>query len=111
MARASCAGRGDQACGPRLAARRDLNEIRAYTVERWGEAQWLRYCRGLVATFERIEADPMTGRGRDLFRPGMRSVTYERHIVFFAPHRRGRRRARGAAPPARATQARGIELL
>jgi toxin ParE1/3/4 len=66
-------------------ARRDLDEVRAYTVERWGEAQWLRYYRGLVATFERIEADPMTGRARDLFRPGMRSVTYERHVVFFAP--------------------------
>ncbi len=25
----------------------------------------------------------MIGRGRDLFRPGMRSVTYERHVVFF----------------------------
>ena len=65
-------------------ARQDLDEVRAYTVDRWGEAQWLSYYRGLVATFERIEADPMTGRPRDLFRAGMRSITYERHVVFFA---------------------------
>lgn len=66
-------------------ARRDLDEVRTYTVERWGEAQWLSYYRGLVATFERIEADSMMGRPRDLFRAGMRSITYERHVVFFAP--------------------------
>lgn len=37
----------------------------------------MRYYLGLVATFECIEADPMTGRARDLFRPGMRSVVYD----------------------------------
>lgn len=66
-------------------ARRDLDEIRRYTVEQWGQEQWLTYYRGLVAVFERIEADPMTGRNRDLFLEGMRSVSYQRHIVFFAP--------------------------
>ena len=30
--------------------------------------------RGLVAAFERIEAEPMTGRSRALFGPGMRSL-------------------------------------
>lgn len=71
----------------RLAAlvRRDLDEVCAHTTQRWGEAQWLSYYRGLVATLERIEADPMTGRARDLFRPGMRSVACERHVVFLTP--------------------------
>jgi len=66
-------------------ARQDLEDIRTYTLEQWGRAQWLDYYRGLVRTFERIEANPMSGRSRDLFRKGMRSVNYGRHIIFFSP--------------------------
>lgn len=66
-------------------ARQDIEDIRGYTVERWGRAQWFRYYRGLVAVFDRIEADPLTGQPRDVFVAGTRSVSYERHLVFFAP--------------------------
>lgn len=66
-------------------ARQDLEDIRAYTVKRWGRAQWLDYYRGLVDALEKIEANPMSGRSRDLFRKGMRSVNYGRHIIFFSP--------------------------
>jgi len=66
-------------------ARQDLEEIRTYTLERWGRAQWLDCYRGLVGALEKIEANPMSGRGRDLFRKGMRSVNYGRHIIFFSP--------------------------
>lgn len=66
-------------------ARQDLEDIRTYTVQRWGRAQWLDYYRGLLAALEKIEANPMTGRSRDLFHKGMRSVTYGRHIIFFSP--------------------------
>ena len=65
-------------------ARRDLDEIRRYTVETWGREQWLAYYRGLVGTFERIAADPGSGRDRSLFAVGLRSVNYRRHVVFFA---------------------------
>lgn len=65
-------------------ARRDLDEIRRYTVETWGREQWLTYYEGLVHTFERIAADPDGGRDRSLFAPGLRSLTYRRHLVFFA---------------------------
>ena len=65
-------------------ARQDLEDIRAYTVERWGRAQWLDYYRGLVEALEKIEANPLSGRSRDLFRKGMRSVNYGRHIIFFS---------------------------
>ena len=65
-------------------ARRDLNEIRRYTVETWGREQWLAYYEGLVRTFERIAADPDGGRDRSLFAPGLRSLAYRRHLVFFA---------------------------
>ena len=65
-------------------ARRDLDDIRRYTVETWGRDQWLRYYRGLVRTFEGIAADPDGGRDRSLFAAGLRSVNYGRHVVFFA---------------------------
>ena len=65
-------------------ARRDLEEIRQYTVETWGREQWLSYYRGLVRTFEAIAANPGGGRDRSLFAPGLRSLSYRRHAVFFA---------------------------
>ncbi len=65
------------------AAAEDLEEIRAYTLERWGRAQWLAYYGELARTFERIAADPGTGRRRDGFRPGMRSVRCRAHVVFY----------------------------
>lgn len=66
-------------------ARQDLEDIRDYTVERWGRAQWLNYYRGLMDALENIAANPRSGRNRDLFRKGMRSLNYGRHIVFFSP--------------------------
>lgn len=65
-------------------ARRDLDDIRRFTIETWGRGQWLAYYEGLVRTFERIAADPDGGRDRSLFAPGLRSLTYRRHLVFFA---------------------------
>lgn len=66
-------------------ARQDLEEIRRYTVGQWGREQWLRYYRGLASAFERIEQVPLSGRPRDLFLPGMRSLNYGKHIIFYAP--------------------------
>ena len=65
-------------------ARRDLDDIRRYTVETWGRDQWLTYYRGLVLTFERIADDPDGGRDRSLFAAGLRSMNYGRHVIFFA---------------------------
>jgi toxin ParE1/3/4 len=64
------------------AAAGDLDGIRAYTLERWGRAQWLAYYGAMAGTFERIAAEPGTGR-RDGFRPGMRSVPCRAHVVFY----------------------------
>ncbi|TNF17963.1 MAG: type II toxin-antitoxin system RelE/ParE family toxin [Rhodobacteraceae bacterium] len=64
-------------------ARADLEDIRAYTVDTWGRAQWLAYYRQLVTAFERITADPGIGRDRSLFVPGMRSVNCQRHVIFY----------------------------
>jgi toxin ParE1/3/4 len=66
-------------------ARGNLDDIRACTIETWGRNQWLQYYRGMVAAFERISTSPMSGRSRDLFGPRMRSLTYKKHLIFFAP--------------------------
>ena len=65
-------------------ARRDLEDIRRYTLETWGREQWAKYYQGLVRAFEAIMANPDRGRDRGLFAPGMRSVNYGRHVIFFA---------------------------
>ena len=65
-------------------ARQDLNDIRRYTIDTWGRGQWLSYFQGLVLAFERIAADPDGGRDRSLFAAGLRSMTYKRHVIFFA---------------------------
>ena len=64
-------------------ARRDLDEIRRYTLDTWGREHWAKYYQGLVRAFEGITANPDRGRDRSLFAPGMRSVNYGRHIIFF----------------------------
>ena len=68
-------------------ARRDLDDIRTYTLARWGQDQWLRYFVGLSAAFERIAKDPQTGRQRDKLHKGLRSLTFEQHVIFFNPIR------------------------
>ena len=65
-------------------AKRDLDEIRTYTVETWGRARWLKYYEGLVQAFEGIAQDPDGGRDRSLFAAGLRSVNHGRHVIFFA---------------------------
>ena len=65
-------------------ARRDLDEIRRFTVRTWGREQWLAYYRGLVRAFEGIAADPDGGRDRSLFAAGLRSVNCRRHVIFLA---------------------------
>jgi len=68
-------------------ARRDLDEIRNYTLARWGRTQWVRYFAGLSGAFARIAEDPRVGRERDLLCKGLRSLTFEHHIIFFNPIR------------------------
>ena len=64
-------------------ARADLDEIRDYTVERWGRGQWLKYYRGLAAAFDLIQARPNKGKNRDLFVPGLMSVLCQKHVIFY----------------------------
>ncbi|MDE0127393.1 MAG: type II toxin-antitoxin system RelE/ParE family toxin [Bryobacterales bacterium] len=66
-------------------ARRDLDHIRRYTLDTWGRTQWLKYYRGLVRAFEGVIVNPGSGRDRSRFVPGMGSVMYGKHFIFYAP--------------------------
>jgi toxin ParE1/3/4 len=68
-------------------ARRDLDEIRRFTIEHWGRDQWLKYFSGLQAAFLRIASDAGCGRARDALATGLRSLTHEQHVIFFSPIR------------------------
>ena len=68
-------------------ALKDIQDIRSFTMERWGDAAWMRYFVGLSAALDRVADDPASGRPRDAFLTGMRSLTYERHLIFFMPAR------------------------
>ena len=69
-------------------ARRDLDDIRRCTLATWGRDQWLNYYRSLyrslVRAIEGIAAHPDGGRDRSLLAPGLRSVNYKLHVIFFA---------------------------
>jgi toxin ParE1/3/4 len=66
-------------------ARRDLDEIRDWTIKTWGREQWQTYYRGLGAAFRQIATDPNCGQTRNLLGKGIRSLAFERHLIFFAP--------------------------
>ncbi len=67
------------------AAEADLEEIRTYTEETWGETQWLAYFAEILAAFDRIAAFPRSGRARDAFVPGLRSARCREHVIFYLP--------------------------
>ena len=66
-------------------ARVDLEDIRIFTTQTWGQDQWHRYFAGIVAMFERATVDQKRGRPRDALRPRMRSLDYQKHLIFFEP--------------------------
>jgi toxin ParE1/3/4 len=68
-------------------AYKDIQDIKAFTLQRWGETAWVRYFAGLSAALDKVADDPASGRPRDAFLDGMRSLTYERHLIFFIPAR------------------------
>ena len=68
-----------------LQAQSDLEDIRVFTIQTWGQDQWHRYFAGIVAMFDHITADKTCGRPRDALRPRMRSIDYQKHLIFFEP--------------------------
>lgn len=68
---------------PHRRGRADLEGIRANSEERWGEPQWLANFAEILSAFERIAAFPLSGRRRDAFVPGFRSVPCREHVIFY----------------------------
>ena len=68
-----------------LLARQDLKDVRRFTTDTWGQEQWRRYFAGIMLAFERVTRDGKCGRARDDLRPGMRSLPYQKHLIFFEP--------------------------
>lgn len=65
------------------AAEADLAEISRYTEERWGIAQKRRYLAAIKDCFFRLRRNPALGASRDDIRPGYRSISAARHVVFY----------------------------
>ena len=65
------------------AAEADLIDIWSYTCERWGERQADRYLQALHDALTRLANDPTSGRDRSALRAGYRSLTIERHVIFY----------------------------
>ena len=65
------------------AAVADLQSIRAYTLENWGERQEQRYLDSLWEKFEEILADPQRWRSRNDLFPGCQIAAQERHVILF----------------------------
>ena len=62
----------------------DLQSIRNYTLERWGEEQEQTYLDGLWDRFGQIKEDPERWRTRaDLF-PGCRIAVQGQHVILFS---------------------------
>lgn len=68
----------------RPAARADLENIWAYTVDMWSVDQASVYVSGLGAAFERLAQFPELSRLRTEFAPPVRVHQYEKHVIVYA---------------------------
>lgn len=71
------------------AALDDLEDIRSFTTDNWGRAQWLSYFAGLEAALGRLRDDRHAGRAMTRLAPGLRLLVYRSHRIFFHENRRG----------------------
>ena len=66
-------------------ARADLLRIGAYTLERWGPAQTVRYLSTLEDCAKMLAANRFVGRACMWTRPGLRRFEKGRHVFFYRP--------------------------
>jgi toxin ParE1/3/4 len=64
---------------------RDLDQIWAFTAERWGVAQAERYLGAIRDVCAALAAGEATGTDASHISPGYRRIRAGRHIVFFRP--------------------------
>jgi toxin ParE1/3/4 len=63
-------------------AERDLHDLRAFTIDRWGKRAAVRYLRQLHETFQRIAEQPKRARPVPQ-RPALRYARCGRHVVYY----------------------------
>lgn len=63
--------------------RKNFVGIRAYTKKKWGIQQATNYIKALEQCFDKIAKNPHLGRERPEIKPGYRSITEGKHIVFY----------------------------
>ncbi len=64
-------------------ARRDLDDIAAYTEHEWDLARRNAYLSNLIGTLDHLRISPDLGQNRDDIRPGLHSFPSGKHIIFY----------------------------
>jgi toxin ParE1/3/4 len=70
-------------------AEADLRDIGAYSLDKWGEDQTIRYIDALEACCRQRGDNPELGRACDQIRPGLRRMEHGRHVVFYRLEAKG----------------------
>lgn len=65
------------------AAQADLQDIRRYTLDRWGAQQARHYLVELALRFEQLAATLELGRTREDLQAGIRSFNARHHTIFY----------------------------
>ena len=64
-------------------AQADLDDIRDYSLERFGATRTIRYLDAIEQAFWRLLRFPEMGASREAVQPGLRSVECQRHRLFY----------------------------
>ena len=64
-------------------AKKDLLTIRAHTQNKWGIQQAQKYIDALEIKCEKLARSPHIGRERPEIKPGYRSITEGKHVIFY----------------------------
>lgn len=64
-------------------AKDDVVSIAAFTLDRWGDAQMVRYVDGLHGRFDHLARFPKAGRRRPDVGRSYRSVVQGSHVIFY----------------------------
>jgi toxin ParE1/3/4 len=64
-------------------AKKDLLTIRAHTQNKWGIQQAQKYIDALEKKCEKLAQSPHMGRERPEIKPGYRSITEGKHVIFY----------------------------
>ncbi len=71
------------------AADRDIEDIYDYTCAQFGAHQAVNYLTEMQVAFIALSRQPGMGRARDEIRKGLRSMSYESHVIFYRKIRGG----------------------